>query len=209
MVLAEILCALSENCRSDWKDIWPQARSAVSPKPEWLIETLRAELPEDGIVFTDASEMGYRMHKDYPAYFPRSFFYPSNYIALGWGFPAALGAAVALPDRPVVACPGDGGFTMCLQELATAARYRLHLIVVIHNDSAYGAIKNIQRLKHEARYRDTDLNNPDFVKLAGAFGIPAARTPDRTSFRREFRDALNRAGPSLIEVPDRWRSLRV
>lgn len=209
MLLGAILRALPEKSASDWKDVWPSARAAVTPKPEWLIETLRAELPENGIVFTDASEMGYRMHKDYQAYFPRTFFYPSNYIALGWGFPAALGAAVALPDRPVVACPGDGGFTMCLQELATAARYRLHLIVVIHNDSAYGAIRNIQRIKHEARYRDTDLNNPDFVKLADAFGIPAARTPDSAAFRQAFRDALNRLGPTLIEVPDHWRSLRV
>ena len=62
---------------------------------EWLIDVLRAELPDDAVVFTDASEMAYRMHTDFPAYGPRSFFYPSNYIALGWGFPAAIGALAA------------------------------------------------------------------------------------------------------------------
>ncbi len=206
--LALILAGLPAECRSDWGDLWPAARAARHPRPEWLIEALRAGLPDDAVVFTDASEMAYRMHTDYPAYAPRTFFYPSNYIALGWGFPAAVGAAVALPDRPVVSLSGDGGFLMACQELATAARYGLRVIAVIHNDRAYGAIKNLQRIKHEARYRDTDLNNPDFLQLAEAFGVPARRAADADAFRRALRAALDRAGPSLIEVPDAWRYLR-
>jgi acetolactate synthase-1/2/3 large subunit len=207
--LREILMALPAKVASDWRDLWPKARAAKCPKPEWLIETLRAELPEDGVVFTDASEMAYRMHFDYPAYAPRTFFYPSNYIALGWGMPAALGAAVAQPDRPVVALSGDGGFVMTCQELATAVRYGLHMIVVVHNDAAYSAIRQLQQKKHDQRYLDTDLNNPDFLKLAEAYGLPGARADNAEDFRQEFRRALNRAGPSLIEVPDQWRSLRV
>ncbi len=173
--LRAILDRLPASVRSDWGEVWTQARQATRPNPEWLIATLRAELPDDAIVFTDASEMAYRMHTDYPAYRPRSFFYPSNYIALGWGFPAAVGAAVALPGRVVVSMSGDGGFVMTCQELATAARYGLRLIAVIHNDSAYGAMKNLQRLKHEGRYRDSDLNNPNFVQLAAAYGVPGVR----------------------------------
>ena len=65
-------------------------------RPEWLIDVLRDVLPDNAPVFTDACEIGYRMHTDYPAHGPRHFFYPSNYITLGWGFPAALGVAVAL-----------------------------------------------------------------------------------------------------------------
>jgi acetolactate synthase-1/2/3 large subunit len=178
------------------------------PDREWFIDTLRAELPDDAIVFTDASEMAYRMHIDYPAYLPRSFFYPSNYIALGWGFPAAVGAAVALPDRVVVSMSGDGGFVMTCQELATAVRYGLRLIAIIHNDSAYGAIKNLQRVKHDGRYRDTDLNNPDFVKLAEAFGVPAVRARSAEEYAQALREAIGRGGPGLIDVPDSWRSLR-
>jgi acetolactate synthase-1/2/3 large subunit len=208
VALRAILDALPAKTRSDWNAIWPAARSAPHPKPEWLIDTLRDELPDDAILFTDASEMAYRMHRDYPAYRPRSFFYPSNYIALGWGFPAAIGAAVALPDQVVVSFSGDGGFVMTCQELATAARYQLRMIIIIHNDSAYGAIKNLQRVKHEARYRDTDLNNPDFLELAHAFGIPACRASDAHLFRAALRAAMNEQGPFLIEVPDEWRSLR-
>jgi acetolactate synthase-1/2/3 large subunit len=122
--------------------------------------------------------------------------------------PAAVGACVAALGQPVVSVSGDGGFLMTAQELATAARYRLRLIAVIHNDSAYGAIKNLQRAKHGERYVDTDLNNPDFVAFAESFGVPATRASDAGSFAAALREALGRDGPYLIEVPDRWRSLR-
>ena len=193
---------------SPWREEWRQARELKPTKPEWFIEVLRAELPDEAIIFTDASEMAFRMQTDFPAYAARSYFYPSNYITLGWGFPAAIGAAVARRDRPVVSVSGDGGFVMTAQELATAARYRLNLIAVVHNDSAYGAIKNLQRIKHEGRYRDTDLDNPDFLKLAEAFGIPACRAGNADEFAKALHGALKRNGPSLIEVPDQWRSLR-
>jgi acetolactate synthase I/II/III large subunit len=206
--LRKILADLPSACDSDWSEIWSFAQAAPRIRPEWLIDILRAELPEDGVVFTDASEMGYRMHFDYPAYAPRTFFYPSNYIALGWALPAAIGAAVALPDRPIISVSGDGGLVMTAQELATAVRYRLKVTAIVHNDSAYGAIRHIQRKKHAGRYLDTDLNNPDFVKLSQAYGVPGARASDADAFRRELRAALGREGPSLIEVPDEWRSLR-
>lgn len=207
--LAGILRSLTQPARLEWRDRWMQAHAAARKEPEWLIDTLRAELPENGVVFADACEMGYRMHFDYPAYAPRTFFYPSNYIALGWGLPAAIGAAVALPDRPVVALCGDGGFLMTAQELATAVRYRLKMIAIVHNDLAYGAIKNLQRKKHHGRYFDTDLNNPDLVKFAESFDMPAKRATDAGSFAVALRAALARDGPSLIEVPDTWRSHRV
>ncbi len=197
-----------EKPRSDWSAIWPEARAARPAKPEWLIDTLRANLPDDAVVFTDASEMAYRMHTDFPACAPRTFFYPSNFIALGWGFPAALGAAVALPGRVVVSFSGDGGFVMTCQELATAARYQLPVVIIVHNDRTYGAIKHLQRIKHESRYHDTELNNPDFVQLAAAFGVAATRAADAPSFAAALREAIARKGPTLIEVPDEWRYLR-
>lgn len=206
--LAALLAAITAN-KSDWGDIWERARGLRPANPEWFIDSLRRELPDNGVVITDASEMALRMHTDWPAYAPRTFFYPSTYIALGWGMPAAIGAAVALPDRPVVCVAGDGGFVMTCQELATAVRYQLHLIVIVHNDSAYGAIKNLQRKQHGQRYVDVELNNPDFVKLAEAYGLPGVRVHGPEEFAAALRQALARRGPSLIEVPDQWRSLRV
>lgn len=206
-VLGELICLIPPQ-KNEWDAIWERARDMRPARPEWFIESLRAELPENGVVFTDASEMALRMHTDYPAYAPRTFFYPSTYIALGWGMPAALGAAVALPDRPIVCVAGDGGFVMTCQELATAVRYNLHLIVVIHNDSTYGAMKNLQNRFYDGRLIDVELNNPDFVMLAEAFGLPGVRAHNQAEFAAALRESLQRRGPSLIEVPDKCRSLR-
>jgi acetolactate synthase-1/2/3 large subunit len=191
-----------------WKQNLEQARTARHPRPEWLIETLRSELPESTPVFTDACEIGYRMQADWPSYGPRQFFYPSNYITLGWAFPAALGAAVGLKGHHVVSVSGDGGFVMTAQELATAVRYQLPVITLVHNDCTFGAIKNIQQRLYECRYLDVDLNNPDFTSLAAAFGVPAHRASTPDQLKAAVRQAFERDGPSLIEIPDKWRFLR-
>jgi acetolactate synthase-1/2/3 large subunit len=206
----EALCtALGDSSRrGGWGALCDEARAAPPAKPEWLIDTLREVLPSEVPVFTDACEIGYRMHADWPSHGPRRFFYPSNYIALGWGFPAALGAAVGLEGRPVVSVSGDGGFVMTAQEIATAARYRLPVIALVHNDSTYGAIKNIQDRVHEGRYLDVELNNPDFLKLAAAYEVPACRASGPDELRAAIHDALERGGPSIVEVPDRWRFMR-
>ncbi len=204
--LARLLA--SRPSKSEWKAIVEEARRATHPRPEWVIDVLRDELPGDVPVFTDACEIGYRMHADWISHGPRRFFYPSNYITLGWAFPATLGAAVGLEGRPVVSVSGDGGFLMTAQELATAARYRLRAIALIHNDSTYGAIKNIQQRVHGARYLDVDLNNPDFPLLAASFGIQASKVNSPDDFRAMLRRALAHDGPSLIEIPDQWRFLR-
>jgi thiamine pyrophosphate-dependent acetolactate synthase large subunit-like protein len=206
--LVSLLHALPQGCPSRWGEERERARSARPAHPEWLIETLRTELPDEVPVFTDACEMGYRLQTDWTSYGPRRFFYPSNYITLGWAFPAALGAAVGLLDQPVVSVSGDGGFVMTSQELATAVRYRSRLIAIVHNDATYGAIKNIQQRRYDGRYRDVDLNNPDFLLLAQAYGVPASRARDAQELAEAVRRALAHPGPSLIEVPDRWRFLR-
>jgi acetolactate synthase-1/2/3 large subunit len=194
--------------RSGWAALLEQARAARPERPEWLIDGLRDALPGEVPVFTDACEIGYRMQSDWIAHGPRRFFYPSNYIALGWAFPAAVGAAVACGGVPVVSVSGDGGFVMTAQELATAVRYRLRVIAIVHNDSTYGAIKNIQSRVHHGRYLDTELNNPDFLQLASAFGVPGRRVQGPEELQSAVREALSRDGPTLIEVPDQWRFLR-
>jgi acetolactate synthase-1/2/3 large subunit len=210
-LLRAIVTALTpaESHGDAWMHVWQRGRNAPQLKPEWLIDTLRAEIPEDSIVFADACEMGLRMQTDFISYAPRTFFYPSNYATLGWGFPAALGGAIGRRDRWTVNVSGDGGFLMTAQELATAVRYDLHVITVVHNDSTYGAIKAIQRNHHEDRSIDVYLNNPDFVKLGESFGMPSCRARNAEEFAIAVRQALHREGPSLIEVPSQWRSLRI
>lgn len=211
-ILQAIVSALTPK-ESAWRETWQRARNADQLKPEWLVDTLRSELPENSIVFTDASEMGLRMQTDFPAYAPRTFFYPSNYATLGWGLPAAIGAAINAGDdltaRWTVCLSGDGGFLMTAQELATAARHNLRIIAVVHNDSTFGAIKAMQRARHESRYIDSDLNNPDFVKFGESFGVPSCQARDGAELATALQAALLRNGPSLIEVSEAWRSVRL
>ena len=146
--------------------------------------------------------MGYRMQADWLSFGPRQFFYPSNYIALGWAFPAAIGAAVALPGRHVVSVSGDGGFLMTAQELATAVRHRLSLIALIHNDSTYGAIKNIQQHVFEGRYVDVDLTNPALPRPRRPRSPPfPPSTSPATGSRLPMSSAPLSATPSVTTAP--------
>lgn len=206
--LQGLIALLPDDRASGWGALWDKARSATIAEPEWIVSTLRAALPENAVLFTDASEVAYRMHTDFPAYAPRTFFYPSNYIALGWALPAAIGAAVALPDRPVFSFSGDGGFLMTSQEFATANRYRLNVIAIVHNDETYGAIKNLQRDRHGGRYLDTDLNNPGFCRYADTLNVIGVRADDAASLARAVKNALYFGGPMLIEIRDEWRNHR-
>ena len=102
---------------------------------------------------------------------------------------------------------------MTAQELATAARYRLRVIALVHNDSTYGAIKNIQDRNHERRYLDVELNNPDFLALAHAFGVPAAAPQLPTSSIGRARSTRSRRpvadrGARPVALPPRRRQPR-
>jgi acetolactate synthase I/II/III large subunit len=193
--------------KDQWQETWQRARNAEQLKPEWLIETLRKELPESTLFFADACELGVRMQTDFPVYAPRTYFYPSNFVTLGWGYPAAVGGAIARPDAWTVCLTGDGGFVMGLSEIATSVRYNLKLITVLHNDNAYSAIKLIQENRHESRYIDTDLNNPDFVQLARSFGVPSCRVNNANELASALRQATTRDGPTLIEFAEPRRPM--
>src|SRR5207244_13569331 len=93
-----------------------------------LIETLRAALPDDAIVVNDQTGINYWMEWRFPVLLPRTFLYPVGSATLGYGVPAAIGAKIARPDRPVVAVVGDGGFMYSVNELATAVKYRLAIV---------------------------------------------------------------------------------
>lgn len=175
---------------SNWSDTY-------SP----YIDAMRRTIPRDGIIVQDMAMMSYRMNDSYPAYAPRTYLFPSSYGTLGFSMPAAIGAKVGKPDSAVVAVVGDGGFQFTMQELATAVQFGLTVPIVIFNDSTYTAVE--QAMKHEFRGKvmATDLVNPDYVKLADAYGIPGIRPTDASELERALSDALDRTGPTIIDVP--------
>lgn len=121
---------------------------------------------------------------------------------MGFGLPAAIGAALALPGRRVVCLSGDGSILMNVQELATLAELDLPVTVVLFHNGGLGLVRQQQELFYGARYLASSLENgPDFPALARAFGLAAWRVGGEVTVERAFAEALAHPGPSLVEVP--------
>ncbi len=173
--------------------------TAQPPMP--LLPEIRGVLPNDAILSVDVHSIGYASFAEYPIYQPHKFLYPCIGIALGYAFPAAIGAKIAHPDKSVVCFSGDGGFMMGAGELATAMMYGINVVTIVVNDNALTAIKGSQRQSCNGRTIDTDLLNPDFVEFARSFGAYAVRVNNPADFKSVLQDVLAMNTPALIEVP--------
>jgi acetolactate synthase-1/2/3 large subunit len=134
-------------------------------------------------------------------YRPRSYLSSGYQGTLGSGFPTALGAKVANPEKPVLSINGDGGFMFNVQELATAVQHGIDVVTVVFNDGAFGNVKRMQEDDYDGRVIASELRNPDFIRLAESFGVHAARAGTPQALRGELESAFGRKGASLIEVP--------
>jgi acetolactate synthase I/II/III large subunit len=171
----------------------------VQPQMAYL-NILRDVLPPNAIVTDELSQVGFASWYGFPIYEPRTFITSGYQGTLGSGFPTALGAKVANPDRPVVAITGDGGFMFCVQELATAVQFNIGVVTLVFNNNAYGNVRRDQRERFDGRVVASDLVNPDFVKLAESFGVGASRVNSPEAFRPALEKALADGGPYLIDV---------
>jgi thiamine pyrophosphate-dependent acetolactate synthase large subunit-like protein len=168
------------------------------------LAALRRAIPRDGILVNDTTMMTYAAAKHYPVYAPRTFLVPAGYLTLGFSMPAAIGAKIAQPDKVVVSIVGDGGFQFTMHELATAKQFKIGLPIVIFNDSTYTAVKMEQAMQYDRRYLAVDLENPDFVKLAAAYGIPGVRASSPDELEPAVVEASARDVPTIIDVPIGW-----
>jgi acetolactate synthase-1/2/3 large subunit len=175
--------------------------AADDQEPQASIQrSLRAGTPPNAIMIGDMTQIGYHSRPFWPVYEPRTYLTSSYSGNLGYGFPTALGAKVARPDRPVVAVCGDGGFLFNSQELSTAVRYGIAIVVVVFNDDSYG---NVARDLDEAWGGSVgaDLANPDFMRFAEAYGVTGIRAKEATDVGDLVREAIALDRPVLIEVP--------
>ena len=172
----------------------------LAPQKAW-IDAIRAELPEDGIVVEELTQVSYASRLLYPVYKPRTYLSTGYQGTLGWGYPTALGAKAANPDRPVVAVHGDGGFMFGVQEMATAVAHNIGVVALVFNDNAYGNVKRIQQNNYEGRTVVSDLVNPDFVRLAESFGMRGERVTTPEALRPALKAAIKANAPALIEIP--------
>ena len=163
-------------------------------------KVIRDALPEDGIVCFDVTQLHFYSWWGFPAYLPRTVIQPGYQGTLGYGYPTALGAKVAFPDRPVVYIGGDGGFMFNCQELATAMRFGIGVVAIIFNDHAFGNVRRIQKESFGGRLIASDLYNPDFSKFAESFGMDYWRADSPQSLAPALAKALATGQPAFIEV---------
>lgn len=186
------LLVLKERVHDLFWEVQPQAAFA---------QALRDALPEEGILVSESTQVGYWTWQAFPVYQPRTFLTSGYQGTLGYGFATALGAKVGNPDRPVVSINGDGGFMYNVQELATAVQHHINVVTVVFNDNAYGNVKRIQKERFNGHVIASDLVNPDFVKLAEAFGVEGRRVTTPDALRRALEETISADHPVLIEVP--------
>jgi acetolactate synthase-1/2/3 large subunit len=172
----------------------------VQPYMDFL-RAIREVLPRDGIFVDDVCQAGFAAIYGFPVYQPRTYITCGPEGTLGYGFPTALGVKVARPDRAVVSIAGDGGFQFGLQELATAAQYRIGLVMVVFDNQAYGNVRWDQRRMFDGRVIGAELVNPDFVALAESFGVAGRRVATPAELRDAVEQALENGAPALIHVP--------
>jgi acetolactate synthase I/II/III large subunit len=171
------------------------------PLERGLLETIRTVLPRNAVHAWDMTILAYWAAEFFPALEPRRFLYPIGSGTLGYAWPAALGAAVAFPDRPTLAVVGDGGFSYGLAGLATARQHALPIALLVIDDGGYGVLRGHQRHAYGETYA-VDLVQPDFTALAGAFGVPA-RTSTPEALATDLQWALTANGPAVVVLPAR------
>jgi acetolactate synthase-1/2/3 large subunit len=177
-----------------------QALGEIFKPQRDFARTIRAATPDETIFCFDVTQMHFYSWWAFPAYFPRSIIQPGYQGTLGYGYPTALGAKVAYPERPVVYIGGDGGFMFNCQELSTAMAFGINVVAIIFNDSAFGNVRRIQKEQFSGRYISSELYNPDFIKFAESFGMRSMRTDSPAGLAQLLPAALAADEPVLIEV---------
>jgi acetolactate synthase-1/2/3 large subunit len=170
-------------------------------KPQYVVETLAQHAEEDAIISVDVGQHQMWTAQFYQFTRPRTWLSSSGLGSMGYGFPAAMGAQVAFPQRQVIAVVGDGGFQMTLNDLATVVQYHVPVKIVVINNRALGMVRQWQEIFFEKRFCDIDLAfAPDFVKLAESYGIRGARVEHRTELADAVRDFLSDHETRLLDV---------
>jgi acetolactate synthase I/II/III large subunit len=175
----------------------PRVHGLEPPTPAALFALLREHLPDDAIVVTDSGLHQYLVRRHFEVRSPRGLVTPADFQSMGFGLPAAIGAALACPGRRLVAVIGDGGLSMSAMELLTAARERIPLTLIVFNDGQLNLIRH-QQVRDWGHTHAVRLRNPDMEVLAEALGVGYRRLdPDPVNALRE---SLDSEQPVLLEV---------
>jgi acetolactate synthase-1/2/3 large subunit len=167
-----------------------------------LCRELNRTLPAEAILVADGGFAGHWTGLLYDTKSPGRHFIPDRgFASIGYGLPGGMGAALAAPDRPVVAISGDGGFNMMLGELETARRTGCGLTVIVVNNAASGYVKALQHAMMGGRYQSADLNEMDYAAIARTMGCGGIRVEDPEALSPALRLGMEERGrPTVIDV---------
>ena len=163
------------------------------------LEAIRAVMPRESTLVADNTLLGYWSEYFYPSYIPGGWMGAKGSSIIGFAFAAAMGAKIAAPEKPIVGVIGDGGFLYSTQELATCMRHGIHFPLIVVNSRSFGIIGYLQNLFHHHEY-ETKLTNPDFLQLAGAYGIGGCRVTSPNQLQDALSEALSSGEMRLIEL---------
>lgn len=186
---------------ADWKEKHPLSydRSAENVKPQYVVEELCQQTKGDATIVT-----GVGQHQMWAAQFykysrPRQFITSGGLGTMGFGLPAAIGAQIALPGATVIDIDGDSSFNMTLTELSTAVQYELPIKVCILNNGYMGMVRQWQELFYGKRYSCSSLKNPDFAKLADAFGAVGYTAKTKKEVPEVIKKMLAEKKPCVVD----------
>lgn len=196
--------------KAQWLDSLQEVRNsdAIPIRPERLTYELRKALPRDGVIFVDTGKVKNWMYQQCEAYGPDAYYIAIGWTPMGHAIAASLGIKLAQPDRPVVTCIGDGSFQQVPWSISTAVDYNLPITIIIFEDKAFGAVRDIQLRDYEDHVHGTDfrndqtgeLDNPDFVKVAQGYGAEAERITDPKDLGPALQRAINSKKPYVLDV---------
>lgn len=188
---------------NDWRNSVPLSceYSENEIKPQQVIEELHRVTNGDAIVVTDVGQHQMWAAQFYPLKRSRQWLTSGGLGTMGFGLPAAMGAALGCPKDLVVAVVGDGGFQMTNQEIITAIQYKIPLKVIIMNNGYLGMVRQWQEMFYDRAYSEVDLSiSPDFVKLAEAYGALGLRATKPSELREVLEAGLNNDKVAIIDV---------
>jgi acetolactate synthase I/II/III large subunit len=178
---------------------WAERSRVLEPQISFL-RAIRSVLGEEGIFVDELTQVGFASRIVMPVHRPRTFISTGYMGTLGYGFPTALGAQVALPERRVLSVTGDGGFLFAASELATAVQHGIGSVTVLFNNDRYGNVHQMQREAYGGRVIASELVNPDFERFVTSFGAGYARADDAQELARALELAFAARKPSIVEV---------
>lgn len=165
------------------------------------LAALRSGMERDAILVNDMTMMAYEGVRYFPVFEPRTYMFPRGFGTLGSAMPTALGAKIGRPDRQVVSIAGDGGFQFTMEEMGVAVHHGIPVQMVVFNDGAHSAVKAAQKRSYPGRFVAVDLVNPDYVKIAEAYGIEGVRAESPEQLTEALVRTQSKDEPTLIDVP--------